>query len=156
MNYKINQVDPSLAKRACEDITIDLPEYFGIPEANEKYAHGMLLRTSFAAYSDANIIGLLTLEFPSENNVNIYWLAVKRQHQNNQVGKNLLLAAEKYCIDHHYTSLTVETVSPKMNDENYFKTYQFYTRCGFQPLFELKPYGPDLLMIYMIKLLSHR
>ena len=47
--------------------------------------------------------------------------------------------------------MTVETLSPKEQDPNYAKTYRFYCRHGFLPLFELSPYGPEFKMVYLYK-----
>lgn len=150
-NFSIELVEPTDAEKICRNISADLPEYFGIPEANERYAEGMLERVSFSAKNAMDSIGLLTLEFPFKNNANIYWMAVKRANQAQNIGTSLIKAAENYCRDKGYQSITVETLSPKNNDNNYLKTYQFYIKAGFQPLFELNTYGPEFLMVYMQK-----
>lgn len=150
----IQIIDPSLAEKVCLALTAELPEWFGIPEANERYAKGCVRRTSFAAMLDNNYIGMITLEFPFKNNANIYWMAVNRKYHGQNIGLELLQAAECYCAENGYYSITVETLSPKQNDLNYLKTYNFYEKNGFVPLFELNPYSPDLLMRYMIKLIK--
>lgn len=150
----INLIDPATAKVVCRLITATLPEWFGIPEANQRYAHGVLSRVSFAASIDNAYIGLITLEFPYPGNANIYWMAVNRTHQGKSIGRKLLRAAEQYCYENGYVSLTVETLSPKQNFIPYLKTYHFYEKCGFKPLFEMHTYGPDNLMVYMQKNLS--
>lgn len=71
-----------------------------------------------------------------------------------KIGFYLLQVAEKYCRDNGYLTLTVETLSPKHNDLNYLRTYQFYEKNGFKPLFELSCYDPELLMCYMMKTLQ--
>jgi len=142
-------IEPILAESLCREITADLPEWFGIPIANEHYAKGCLERTSFAIKEDQGFIGMLTLEFPFVNNANIFWMGVKRAYQGQQVGTRSINAALEYCTKQGATSLTVETLSPKHQDPHYLKTYQFYEKMGFKPLFELKPYGPELLMCYM-------
>jgi GNAT superfamily N-acetyltransferase len=151
--FRIKHVEPATAKRICREIASDLPEYFGIPEANERYANGMLERVTFAAKDNDNYIGLLALEFPFNNNANIYWMAVKRASHGKGVGLSLMREAENYCRDKGYQSITVETLSPKNCDKNYLKTYQFYEKSGFQPLFELNTYGTDFLMVYMQKMI---
>jgi kynurenine formamidase len=50
--------------------------------------------------------------------------------------------------------MSVETLSPKENDSGYLKTFKFYTKEGFKPLFELNTYGPEYLMVYLTKVLS--
>lgn len=152
-NYHVQVITPVMAENICREITSTLPEYFGIPEANERYAKGMLERVSFAVLEDANHIGLITLEFPFPNNANIYWMAVKKGHHGKNIGSSLIKKAENYCRDHACQTLTVETLSPKNKDTAYLKTYQFYEKCGFQPLFELNTYGPDFLMTYLLKIL---
>ena len=153
MNIKLELVEPATAEKICRDITRDLPEFFGIPEANERYAKGMLERVSFAAKDNANYLGLLTLEFPFSKNANIYWMAVRNSYQGKGIGSSLFREAENYCREKAYQSITVETLSPKNGDKSYLRTYQFYEKIGFQPLFELNTYGPEFLMIYMQKVI---
>lgn len=153
-NVHINLIDPNTARLICRLITATLPEWFGIPDANLRYAHGMLSRISFAASIDDNYIGLITIEFPSPTNATIYWMAVSKAFQNKSVGKKLLRKAEQYCYEQGYSSLTVETLSPKQNIVPTLKLYYFYERCGFKPLFEMHTYGPGNLMVYMQKTLS--
>lgn len=145
----LHLITPSQAETLCREIIAELPEWFGIPSANEHYAKGCLERTSFAVKTDQEYTGMLTLEFPFANNANIFWMGVKRAYQGHQVGTALLNAAIQHCTDKGISSLTVETLSPMQQDPNYLKTYHFYEKVGFKPLFELKPYGPDLLMCYM-------
>lgn len=153
-DFSIEFVESTAAEKICRDIIDDLPEYFGIPKANERYAKGMLERISLAAKTNDEYIGLLTLEFPFNNNANIYWMAVKRAYQGKGIGNSLIKKAESYCHDKGYQSMTVETLSPKNSDKNYLKTYHFYEKSGFKPLFELNTYGPEFLMIYMQKSLD--
>ncbi len=150
----IKKCNPNLAMKICRQITATLPEWFGIPEANERYAQGMLDRVSFAACLGNDYIGMITLEFPYPNNANIYWLAVEKAYHRKNVGKKLLQTAENYCLERGCSSLTVETLSQKQNDKNYLKTYYFYEEAGFKPLFEMHTYDPNHLMVYMQKTLN--
>lgn len=148
-DVKIDLIKFDQAKELCRSISTTLPEWFGIPEANLRYENGMLERTSFAASINNQYVGLITIEFPFPSNANIYWMAVKRSYHKQGIGKALLQAAKNYCLDQGYSSLTVETLSPKQNDDFYLHTYHFYTKNKFKPLFELHTYGPDNLMIYL-------
>ena len=149
----IQAISPDFAHDLCKKITADLPEWFGQAEANGHYLKGMLTRTSFAASVDREHSGLITLEFPYMNNANIYWLGILKNFHNQGIGKQLILAAEKFAFSEGAKSLTVETLSPIENDINYNKTYNFYLKNGFSPLFDLKPYNPDQNMVYMYKTL---
>lgn len=150
----IQIIDPSKAEKVCRTLTAGLPEWFGIPEANERYAKGCTERTSFAVKLDDDYIAMITLEFPFPNNANIYWMAVNKKYHGQNIGSQLLKAAEKYCVEQGFKTITVETLSPKEKDPQYLQTYQFYKKNEFKPLFELNPYGPELLMCYMVKLLD--
>lgn len=153
VQVKIEICSPNLAQNICRELTENLPDWFGIPEANERYATGCLNRTSMIATIDNIPVGMVVLEFPFKNNANIFWMAVKKKHHGQGIGSQLLVETTKYCKEKKIPTITVETLSPKVNDENYLRTFQFYEKNGFNPLFELEPYGPELIMCYMIKLL---
>jgi hypothetical protein len=72
----IEKISSSQAEKLCRKITADLPDYFGLPEANEHYAIGMHSKENLAAKIGDEYIGLISLEFPYPNNCNIYWMAV--------------------------------------------------------------------------------
>ncbi len=57
-------------------------------------------------------------------------------------------------MDKGATSLTVETLSTQESDKNYLKTYHFYEKSEFKPLFNLKPEGYEFTMVYMHKMLT--
>lgn len=153
---RIIELSPCESEQACRDISVTLPEWFGIPEANEKYAKGVRERLTFGYIVDSICVGLLSLEFPFENTANIYWMGVKREWHNQGVGKTLLQHAETTCLEKQVYLLSVETLSPKERDSNYLKTYRFYSKKGFRPLFELNTYSPDYLMVYLNKIISPR
>ena len=52
MQIAVRAVTAALAGQICREITACLPEYFGLPEANERYARGMRAQTTFAATSE--------------------------------------------------------------------------------------------------------
>jgi GNAT superfamily N-acetyltransferase len=147
-------IEPLTAEIICREIIHTLPAWFGIADANERYAKGTFERISFTVKQDKTYLGLLTLEIPFSNNANIYWLGVKEKYHNMGIGTQLVKAAENYCRENGCNSLTVETLSPKSADSNYLKTYHFYLKLNFHPLFELYSYGPDHLMVYMQKRIS--
>jgi len=141
-------------KKTCRAITATLPEWFGIPEANERYAEGVKNRTSFGILIDEEHVGMITIEMPFSDNANIYWMGIAKKYHRKGMGGALLKRVEKFCHEKHCQSLTVETLSPKEKDANYLNTYSFYTKAGFRPLFELHPDGPDFAMIYLQKIID--
>jgi GNAT superfamily N-acetyltransferase len=154
MKIQVERVAPSKAAEICHLIAATLPEWFGIPEANERYEQGCLERESFAARCNDEYVGLIVLEFPFPNNANVYWMAVDKDHHGQNIGSELFQVAEDCCLARGCESMTVETLSPNQSDANYLKTYRFYEKCGFKPLFELRPYDPENLMVYMCKQLK--
>lgn len=142
------------ASSLCIQLTTDLPEYFGLPECNIQYAEGVKNCVNFAATIDNENVGLLSLDFPYPDNANIYWMAVSPDFHHQGVGTALVQAASEYCRKRNIKTLTVETLSPDESDENYLKTWNFYKKAGFLPLFNLKPQGYEWNMVYMLKQLE--
>jgi kynurenine formamidase/GNAT superfamily N-acetyltransferase len=154
MKNFIVKLTPSESEQACRDISANLPEWFGIPEANEKYANGVKERLTFGYIINQACIGIVSLEFPFKNTANIYWMGVKKDWHHKGIGKALLNYAEMTCIGRQVYSLTVETLSQRESDSNYLKTLNFYLKQGFKPLFELNTYGPEYSMVYLNKIIS--
>ncbi|ASQ47010.1 GNAT family N-acetyltransferase [Legionella clemsonensis] len=148
---QIAKITGEFAHTLCQTITKDLPEYFGLPGANEHYAIGVKTRTNFAAKKDNDTIGLVSIDFPYPNNANIYWMAVLRDFHRQGIGRQLVDAACQFAKTHGAKTVTVETLSPSEEEENYLKTYLFYQSVGFSPLFNLKPRGYEWNMVYMVK-----
>ena len=151
---KIEQVSADIAESLCRQITEKLPDYFGLPEINEHYAQGVKERINIAAKIDNQYVGLISLEFPYPQNANIYWMAIFPEYHNQSIGKKLIEAAYKLAKARQAKTLTVETLSPKNADDNYLKTYNFYLKNGFTPLFDLKPQNYEWNMVYMMKSLA--
>jgi GNAT superfamily N-acetyltransferase len=151
-DHRIRQIESADEKSdACRDITASLPQWFGLPEANKKYAEGIRDAVVFAAHeSDGSLIGLIALKFPFSNNADLYWMGIKPQFHRRGIGKSLLGAAEDSARRHGCRTLSVETLSLSSGDPNYEKTYRFYESAGFIPLFELEPHNTKYRMCYLL------
>ena len=134
---QVELISPDLAESLCRKITADLPEYFGLPDANEHYAVGVRTRLNLAAKLNEDYLGLISIDFPYPNNSNIYWMALLRNYQGRGAGHKLIEHACKLARDKGATTMTVETLAPTEADENYLKTYHFYQSVGFSPLLNL-------------------
>ncbi|RYE06328.1 MAG: N-acetyltransferase [Rickettsiaceae bacterium] len=142
---------PDIAQQLCRDITQDLPQYFGLPQINEHYAIGISSCTNLVAKIATEYVGLIALNFPYPNNMNIYWLAIFRNFHSQGIGSKLIQSAYDIAKEKRATTMTVETLAASQADANYLKTYQFYQHNGFYPLFDLKPQNYEFDMVYMIK-----
>jgi GNAT superfamily N-acetyltransferase len=151
---QIKQISPDDAENLCRSIIKDLPEYFGLPECNEVYAKGVREHINFAVQHQGVFIGILSLAFPYPQTGQIYWMGILRQHQGKGLGRSLVHTAVQFAKQKGAKLLTVETLSKKVSDENYLKTYSFYETLGFQPLFDLRPEGYEWMMVYMALSLS--
>ena len=151
---QIEKISQEVAEGLCRKITADLPEFFGLPDANKHYAVGMRSRQNFAANIDGDYIGLISIDFPYSNNCNIYWMAVLRHCQGQGIGHKLIEAACTLAKERGATTVTVETLAPFESDANYLKTYNFYQSVGFSPLLNLKPQDYEWNMVYMVKALE--
>jgi GNAT superfamily N-acetyltransferase len=149
MHHHIEQVSADVAEQLCRQITANLPEYFGLPECNEHYALGVHSRLNLAAKIAGVYVGLLSIDFPYPQNSNIYWMGILREYQGLGVGRQLIEEALGYAKLHNASSMTVETLAPSESDKNYLKTYHFYEKLGFKPLFNSKPEGYEWNMVYM-------
>ncbi|VEB34096.1 GNAT family N-acetyltransferase [Legionella cherrii] len=156
MNYQIDQVQPNVAEQLCREITIDLPEWFGLPECNEYYVNGVKEHINFAVKVNKRYVGLLSLEFPYPRNGTIFWMGIFRQYHGQGLGYALMREAIRYAVAQSALTITVETLSPDERDANYLNTYRFYERQGFQPLFNLKPAGYQWNMVYMSLILDNK
>lgn len=151
---KIETITPDLAEELCHKITVDLPEYFGLPEVNEHYAVGVRSRLNLAARVGEEYVGLISIDFPYPENANIYWMGILRDYHRAGIGKILSYEAFKQAKNRGAKTISIETLSPEEADENYLKTYNFYRSLGFAPLFNLKPQGYEWNMVYMLKSLN--
>lgn len=154
MNYSIDMVSALEAQELCQQIIINLPQYFGIPEANQHYIDSLAACVNFIAHINNQKIGLLSLNFPYPENANIFWMGVLSDFQGQGVGRALLQKAESYAITQLSKTLTVETLAPIESDSHYLKSYEFYKKNGFHPLFNLKPIGYEWTMVYLAKSLT--
>ncbi len=152
---QIEQISQDLAEELCRKITVDLPEYFGLPDVNEHYAIGVRSCTNFSAITDRGCLGLISIDFPYPTNANIYWMGILRDFQRRGIGHQLIDEACKFAKESGAKTITVETLAPLESDENYLKTYKFYQSVGFLPLLNLKPKDYEWNMVYMVKLLNY-
>lgn len=153
MEIEVIPIETQEASKLHQTITEDLPEFFGLPEANQKYSQGIGQCHNLAISVGGEYVGMIVLNFPYPNNASIYWMGILKIAQGEGYGRLLIEEAEKIALQHGAKTLTVETLSPKVDNKLYLGTYQFYEACGFSPLFDLKPRGYKWDMVYMVKVL---
>lgn len=127
----------SNTKNICEEITKTLPMWFGISDANEKYANDANIYSSLCIKDDEKDIALLVYKktlnkLLKKEVIDIHWLGIIPEYHRKGLGTKLFnelcLIAKSENID----TITVETLDPAVKDECYLKTVSFYESLGFE------------------------
>lgn len=150
-SMKIVEISEKNASKLCSKIIAALPEYFSLPGANQGYIEGVKSKQNFAAKVDGRYVGMISIDYNQSQNANIYWLGISPDTHGMGIGSRLIKHVGNLAQQQGMKTMTVETVAPSEADENYLKTYNFYLKHDFIPLFALKPAGYENEMIYMVK-----
>jgi len=140
---------------ACREILRELPEWFGMPEANEAYARDADTLPAWLAMEDAQARAILLLK-PHEDAVEIWLIAVRRARRGGGVGSSLMRAAESYARERGVRFLTVKTrgASAPTPSPEYDETRAFYRARGFAALEEFTTlWGAENPALFMAKAL---
>lgn len=138
--------------RIVEEILLDLPEWFGLPESTRAYIDQSKELTLFAAKDRENMIGFITLKETSEDVCEVHCMGIKKEYHRKGVGKKLHYAFENFAKE-KYEFIQVKTVDEGCYKE-YNQTIAFYKSVGFKKM-EVFPtlwdeWNPCLIMIKKI------
>lgn len=137
---------------ACQDILTSLPEWFGIPVANEAYIDSLGRLTTFVAEIGGNAVGFVALALDPPESAEIHVLAVRRDYHRRGVGRELVLHSERWLRSHGVRTLSVKTLSSSDPSPHYAATRVFYEDMGFDTLFETTaPWGPENPALVLVK-----
>lgn len=139
----------------CAALIAALPDWFGIPEANAAFLRNLNRLPSWVALLQTEVVGALTLQqhFPSA--FEVHFMAVHPGHHREGIGRALLNHAEAAARSQGGRWLHVKTLGPSDPDPFYARTRAFYSRLGFEPLFETSAlWGQDNPALILIKPLS--
>lgn len=114
-----------------------LPDWFGIPEAREKYIENSASELFFAAFDRVTPVGFLTLKRTGEATAELAVMGVLKEYHRRGVGRVLFEAAKARAVELGYAFLQVKTVQMGRYPE-YDATNRFYLALGFQE-FEVFP-----------------
>lgn len=124
-------------RTACAKIFDRLPEWFGIPAANEKYLAGLSELPSFVAVVADELVGFASLRIHNPYSAEVEVLAVAPELHRQGIGGRLVDRLEEEVRGRGGFELVhVKTLGPSMPDEGYARTRAFYRARGFVPLFE--------------------
>ena len=155
MNLKvsINQImEPELKAKIVEEILLDLPDWFGLPESTKKYIEDSKALPLWLASVGDETAGFVTLSQSSEDCAELHCMGVKKRYHHKGIGTRLFMALEEYAKQ-KFSYLQVKTVEEGRYRE-YDLTVAFYKRMGFAKL-EVFPQlwdknNPCLIMVKKI------
>jgi ribosomal protein S18 acetylase RimI-like enzyme len=110
----------------CTEILSDLPDWFGIEEANKNYTEKVEILPTFVAKIDSKVVGFMSLLLHSSQSAELYVLGVLQDHHRQGIGKKLLRACESHLREQGVQYVQVKTLAALAKDPNYEKTREFY------------------------------
>jgi GNAT superfamily N-acetyltransferase len=114
----------------CRSILDALPDWFGIPEANENYVSFADSNPSVIASVDRADVGITTVKLHSPYAAEVYLMAVRPSHHRIGVGTAMLRHVEANLAASGVEFLQVKTLSATRPDAGYDATRAFYLAYG--------------------------
>lgn len=118
--------------RIVQEVLLDLPDWFGLPESTRNYIREAQALPLWAAYQADLLLGFVTLAETSPDTGEIHCMGVKRAFHRQGIGRALIRELEEFAKS-KYRFLQVKTV-----DEGHYETYDqtiaFYRSLGFYKL----------------------
>jgi len=146
---------PLLGKgQVCESVIRDLPDWFGIEEANRNYIEKADKLPTFVAKIDSEPVGFMSLLIHSPQSAELYVFGVLRDFHRQGIGRKLLHASESWLKEQGVQFVQAKTLAAEAEDKNFEKTRQFYESADYVPLEVFPdlwdPHNPCLQMIKSI------
>ena len=142
----VRRADPDAAR----DILASVPEWFGIPEANESYVEDAGRLPSYLAVDGDDVVGVALLDEHFPQSRELHLIAVRRDRHRQGIGALLLAEIEHDLRADGVRLLEVHTVGPSSESEEYGRTRAFYLAQGFVAMNELQRIdwsGPTLILV---------
>jgi len=135
---EIRQITDSLKKQDVTRIVLEaLPDWFGIPEAREKYIAESGNKIFFCAFDGDRPVGFLYLKETGRDTVELYVMGVLKEFHRKGIGRELFRKAKEAARERGYSFMQVKTVQMGRYEE-YDRTNTFYRSLGFME-FEVFP-----------------
>lgn len=135
---EIRQItDDGEKKSITRHILEALPDWFGIPEAREKYIAESDHKIFFCAFERDRPVGFLYLKETGSATVELYVMGVLKELHRKGIGRELFKKAREAAAEQGYSFIQVKTVQMGKYKE-YDGTNKFYLSLGFKE-FEVFP-----------------
>ena len=134
----IRLVEEAEEKRGiARQILESLPDWFGIPEAVEKYVRESADQMMAASYEGETPNGFLCLKETGRDTVELAVMGVRKEAHRQGIGRALFEEAKRRARAKGYSFIQVKTVKMGCYEE-YDRTNLFYLSLGFRE-FEVMP-----------------
>ena len=120
-------------QRVTRDILEALPDWFGIPQARERYIQDSTGKDFFCAFDGERPVGFLYLSQTGRDTVEIALMGVLKEYHRKGIGRTLFEHAKKEAHEKGYSFIQVRTVQMGRYPE-YDNTNRFYLSLGFKEL----------------------
>ncbi len=117
----------------CQSILRSLPEWFGIDREIIKYCNGLTQYPTYAARSQTDVAGFISLKPIGIKDREIFCMAVAPQYHGMGIGSKLILFSEITSRKERAKHIHVKTLGQSHPSIPYRKTRHFYLKCGFIP-----------------------
>jgi len=140
--------EPSERSALCRRVLEALPDWFGLPDAVERYVRDVAALPVLAVEDN----GFLALKVHNDTAAEIYVMGVLPEHHRHGIGTALVEDAENLLRVMGVEYLQVKTLGPSEPSEHYAATRRFYESRGFRPLEELTAiWGEENPCLIMVK-----
>jgi ribosomal protein S18 acetylase RimI-like enzyme len=140
--------EPSERSALCRRVLEALPDWFGLPDAVERYVRDVAALPVLAVEDT----GFLALKVHNDTAAEIYVMGVLPEHHRRGIGTALVEDAENLLRVMGVECLQVKTLGPSEPSEHYAATRRFYESRGFRPLEELTAiWGEENPCLIMVK-----
>jgi len=126
--------DPDTKERICREVLESLPDWFGIPEAIDRFCREVRELRMWVAKSGGHTAGFATVQQHFPGAAELHLIAVRPEHHRSRLGTRLLTEIETHLNTSATRFLTVKTLAPSAGDRSYAHTHRFYAAQGFVPL----------------------
>lgn len=140
---------PEEKAKIVEEVLLDLPDWFGLPESTKAYIEEAKSLPLWVAKKGEKTLGFVTLKETSEDAAELHCMGIKKEFHRQGIGEGLFGELEQYAAK-HYSYLQVKTV-----DEGHYPQYDhtisFYKKMGFKKLEVFPdlwdPWNPCLILV---------
>ena len=129
--------DTQEKQRISRFVLESLPEWFGIPEARERYIRESHDEIMLASVENDQPYGFLCLKETGKDTVEMAVMGVLKECHRKGIGRELFEHAKRIAVEKGYSFIQVKTVQMGRYEE-YDNTNRFYLSLGFKE-FEVIP-----------------